>query len=720
MANLNLEVFFEVIDFEKFKIDKENKRTNVTVSFANVYGILTQYNPTDKYFSMRFFTVEHSYGHVKRSKSKILATEMIQKCIKLSGLEREEDIFHSDGVQYYIHPKLFWSFLLWLNIHKFAKAFLTRLFEYDYTKHEIEVSNPRRLTELTEFVEWFGLTVKRRFGSKYISYPSILIQIEDKFHMTHKALENHKRSGEFIKKSISKWEEESGIPSTQSIPASGSNPKKLTLNRYEHPSAVVIYVLNTYPFELISILTDCYSELQKKKEGVKPNFYAIDLNTKIICEINRSFAIGVMDDLEVKFHRPTSYIHARSIAMKVNPVKEKHTTRWFGQEETMAYIEYLNEDMKKSKVIEQITTRIICSLMYDVDKEYTRINNLVIDQIEEHPSWFILGSDFNNSIRGYYFHPSLFINFIRWLDPRKALAYSTAVNVSTYRAGLEDKDIKTITIEEYEKLKQTEVDLQQAKKTIISQDKLLTETITQNSGSIVIDQKNDKFSIRTSPINEPKSKNRVVFPDVYQAQTKIRDVNRIIRSKSADAKLIRENHYSGTFDKSLIPDIQSSLYPENNGNGRISYNFVFNNEEFQKRKISYENNPNPKSAGFYYETLCSRRFNAYLCNDAPESFYRKFGLNKKDNGIDLIDTRNKILYQCKYYHVLQFGSSLQRTIEMLAKIRKIDPFYQVRLIVPSYCKVSSTIIAEFSNSNIIRQDFDEIGRLISTGSTAGP
>lgn len=86
--------------------------------------------------------------------------------------------------------------------------------------------------------------------------------------------------------------------------------------------------------------------------------------------------------------------------------------------------------------------------------------------------------------------------------------------------------------------------------------------------------------------------------------------------------------------------------------------------------------------GFLFESEMSRKYSAFLYKDIPKYILIDFGLNHKDTGIDLVDLKNKILYQCKCYTTtkLTLTDSLKRSLKMLKKFQSIDPDYQLKFL----------------------------------------
>ena len=119
--------------------------------------------------------------------------------------------------------------------------------------------------------------------------------------------------------------------------------------------------------------------------------------------------------------------------------------------------------------------------------------------------------------------------------------------------------------------------------------------------------------------------------------------------------------------------------------------FKFNKKYYKKTIKKYNISKSPQLKGKVFECQMSKKYNAFLWKDLPITFLNKFGFNRKDIGIDLVDTKNKILYQCKYVKDLYYTDSLKRTFNVYDKIKSIDSDYKLYLIVDVSTNIASIV-----------------------------
>ena len=111
-----------------------------------------------------------------------------------------------------------------------------------------------------------------------------------------------------------------------------------------------MYALNIYPLEVISLINSFYTPIDYE--------YEINLSESIVSRINDDFAYAKHDDMIVKFHIPTNYIHIRSTAEALNPEKYHNQDRFWRDKDTIEFIEEITPCVRK-QVERKIHTKTI-------------------------------------------------------------------------------------------------------------------------------------------------------------------------------------------------------------------------------------------------------------------------------------------------------------------------------------------------------------------------
>lgn len=470
--------------------------------------------------------------------------------------------------------------------------------------------------------------------------------------------------------------------------------------------------------------------------------YTIDLNNSITkrCENNR-FAYAIHADMEVKFDTETSYIHAKTSGDLINKAKMENMNRFLKNNDTLEFIKELEENIKNIDIAVPVKMRVTEKHEENNKKMNTIEENIDnTDNIDENDYKIIDENDINendykiiekndikkcyyklihveNEYKGYYFHPDLFLYFIIWLDKKIAIKYIKLLNIIFQNQSLTGKSINKYTDEMVNnlinKINFQENMLQMQMNTITQQ----TETIENQTKTIeeleVIKEKfikanpslgsikilivsDNEIKIQNTSYELLKTKGTLKIYTNYDHKIIYDNIKTIIKDNPTDYIQYIENN------KFYISNTEKAIeLIENIINGR--YELCVSNKNFDEEIKKYRN---PENKGKLYEYQCAKHFNVILWKNVSEVYLKTYNLNKKDVGVDLIDVKNKILYQCKNYNT-RLNMSKLATFERTFKLFKSkDEEWKQILIVNDINKLSSDVINNYKN-NIVEIPYDK-------------
>ena len=225
--------------------------------------------------------------------------------------------------------------------------------------------------------------------------------------------------------------------------------------------------------------------------------------------------------------------------------------------------------------------------------------------------------------------------------------------------------------------------------------------MSKYTGSIKISKVSDVLiKLNAANYNQVVTVNSVVIENIDYPSQVLKDLSKFADECKEISTTKHKDYYEvSDFDKA-VDEISNFIH------GNIKdLTFIFNQQEYDILIHRYLETPTVQIKGKIFELQMSRKYNAFVFSDVPSTFISKFGLNKVDTGIDLVDTKNKILYQCKYSESnLSMNEQLKRTLAMYDKIKQIDDSYTLKLLVNKEMKVSKTVSEKF---DIIKEMFNE-------------
>lgn len=724
---LNLARFYELPDFNAFDTEQKYKALGKEFPIAIYYGIEAAHDDRNR-FLLKYFTTTHTLSKCKRTLEKVRKCDEINKYIREGGF-RFDDMIKEENGFIMVDGRLFWPFLLWLNLYKFAKAYTLMTLKIDFDKTNIPVFQLSRASKTTDNVEWLGLIVTKHHELGYLSYSSTLLQLQQRFLITDKktskicdetkSLQQHKRTGKHVQDSIELW-----------IHASGKEPflmegdlkdKKTDIHsrRYEHPNALLIYVINTYPLEVISLLNDIAEEKDENPD------FQINLSDTMVSKINDDFAYAKHDDMIVKFHIPTNYVHIRSTADVINKNKwEQHQMRFWNNDETIEFITELDDILRKRQNFNYIVKKleiqgcsispkdqeIVVSIMdttkinNDIDetsddsvvnktvisstKQPKNLIQVIYSELNSHPSYFDIHAFASNEFRGRYVHMNLFMFALFWLSKKRSIKYIEMINVLCHKSAILNIKFRELMKKEIDTLNECVSHLQEKNDEL---EKRFLE-INHLNGSLKI--KIEQNRVKLQPENytqrpySTKTREEIVIEDIMNTKEKRDRIFYYVVEGRSDILTLGRNRNNFIINKGFSSeDVVKHIYQILND--VHEYEFKFNEDEYKLREMRFNTLKTPQSYGYLFECEMSKKYHALLYKDLPRSFIINFGLTNKDTGIDLVDVEHKKLYQCKCYKgTLTMNNAIQRSIDILKQFQKKDPEYTLTLIVNEGLNVS--------------------------------
>ena len=600
----------------------------------------------------------------------------------------------------YCTSKIFWAVLFWNDIELFTTTFFKRLFnidlftdliEYKIFKnnkiHNKKLINVKTIVDIdsminfNDFVNNFRLKTDifncNRIKIKDEPYLSILEKIKVNFN---KNSEEYKRNGKrqlfvninvcflclAIKEKLVFW---------YYIYDNFNIEKFNILRNYKHEN-------NKSTVELIKT-NNIDSITPEQKEEFLNADKDIDLRRLLTNKLNDNFGICEMENFKILFHLKTSYIHARYLAKQVNQTKATHLYRYF-------------QDEKTAETIVEFNKKKGCSNFGLTDENDKKLDLVSIDeQLKNNVAYFEL-INVENEFKGYYFHPEFFVDFITWFDRKLGLKYNEFLTTEIYCLSLENKTI----LEEQQKLiEEIRKENEALKQKLIQYDSL--------KDSIKIKQlPNGKYHLSAKSYNQVKTNNSDVIEDLENVKKFNEYIyNNISKNEYDFIKTTDKKHFYTITNIEKVKDLIISLAEEYNKIYDSKDNFKFNEAEYNKRLENYNKTNSPKSKGFLFESLMSKKYNANLWKDKSDEFVKKFNVPNEDVGIDLIDEKNKIVYQCKYVKTICLSEQLKRTLNIFEKIKSIDDSYKLVLLCSNESNLSKTIEMLYKN-NIIKENIE--------------
>jgi len=659
----------------------EHRFVNTNFSIANVHGIEVKYsNFDDTKFEFRSLSMKYAGRRFKIE--------------KLFGLEKYKSFFNEfkltfeNSVQavFYerrytlVSSKLFWLMIHWFNRLLCISTLIRIYFEIDIFKDEVQLEPQEEYKPNVDFITMFGLRAPRDKRDGFICFHelaySMLRRYGEEVTRNQQTLFKSPKLVQdvenFKKQSI--WNDKT-IEETRAVYRSPC--------QWMHPNLALLMLDKLEPIYLLDTLLDFYqmhSLIQYEDEEMNV-YYKIDLNTTLVSHIDENFGYARHDDLLVRFHKGSSYIHAASTAEAIygDTEKMKHfSDRFMSNKDTKDFINELESEIR-------------------ANTEFDKTNEIE-SQLNEHPSWFILEQAGRKyELRGYFLHPELFMLFVFWLSKKRAIRYIRMINIMCNRAA-----IRNITINQklQAEAKRRELEAKEFRKSIKELNHEIKAREIAETGSIIVSQTERGIKLYYSTINEPDAKDRIVYRDIYHPKETLERLNKELANS---LQRIQKSLYGGNIEENrneIEVAIEKSIIKTE------TEEFIFNENEYQKRLQRYEADASDSARGYLYESVCSRNLKIPLYSDMNDAWFYKFGLSKKDPGIDLVDAKNKVVYQCKYYAELKPSQSLDRTKSAYMKIRAIDNSYTLKLIVPEACRIHSRVISLFGELNIIRMELE--------------
>lgn len=419
--------------------------------------------------------------------------------------------------------------------------------------------------------------------------------------------------------------------------------------------------------------------------------FSINLNDFKTKDINDDFAFASVNGYEFKFHIPTNYINIAYTAKTIDEIKwDMNSHRFWQADKTNRILKLLSNDIinsldiddetKKSR-IQKVNENILIPSTCDKTKS-------VEEQLQEHPTFIVFNNTFSNETRGCYVHPDLFIFALMWMKNNIGIQIA---NIFTRMNPELSKNNEYVSKLEYE-INDLDKQIKELEIKKIELETKLQETNSLN-GSIKLSFSDNELKLHHENYNQVQGVKDFVIQNIFNSKSKRDKIYYFVKERLSNVLEIgrNRNHYliKHGFDKEhIINHVQTILI------SKSFEPFQFNINEYILRLTRYKIDKSIQSYGFLFESEMSRKYNAFLYKDIPKHILIDFGLTHKDTGIDLVDLKNKILYQCKCYTTtkLSISDSIQRSLKMLKKFQSIDPDYQLKFLFNEGIDVNQDVL----------------------------
>lgn len=664
---------FQEINFNDYIIEKSYKNKQLKYAIYNQIEVL--FNPElPTYFMFRDFSLRNT--GTKYKIRMFFKRDLYKDILKDNNFTYENSVLLYNGM-YLVSSKLLWIILHWCNRNEFINYFYTFITSKSIYHDIIKPTIIKQINNKTFEINYFGIITNSCIENSYVSLPECkkYLQREYKLKETNYY---YTKSNPKISKSFQNFKDKCLWKNEDLISVMFLCKQGQT---YIHPNLMIYYLDKYKPFEFWNTFISYYEIEMKLKEELASNksIYKLNPNNSLIKQINNEFVEIKIDKIYLLIHKKTSYIQTSGTSNVLNKQKYNHIDRWMMNNETLDFIKDLEHVLPKTSECDEIN-----------------------EQFHLHPSYFKL-TDVEPGFNGYYLHPELFMYFVIWLSKKEALKYIKTINILYQKSNIDDTTNNKYLNEEIYRLK---IILAEKEHKIHELEKTISKITCKDNGSVKIKIINRKsVKLQYDNYNQVETKNSIVIRNVKDSKFKCKELydfiheNNIEYIKTSDCRNIYE-----ITDSTKINDAITFFnnFISNNENFNTDYSFNFNNEKYIELIKKYEIDNSPRLRGFLYELEASKFFNAFLYHDLPKSFLNKFKLNNVDKGIDLINIRDKVCYQCKCYKCkISLTESLQRTLNLYEKIHSIDNEFKLVLLVNDINLVSDDVLDLFNVQEMI-------------------
>lgn len=483
----------------------------------------------------------------------------------------------------------------------------------------------------------------------------------------------------------------------------------ITKTEFIHPVLLFYTIEKMAPFKFRELIDSYIKNKVSLDECDELMNFKIDFNNNITrrCK-NPRFAYAIHGDDEIKFDTETSYIHARTTADIINPKKSKHIDDFFKLNETQEFLLELEQSLNKKNNIDSQSLN-----EKSFDNKYWKSDNNI-------KSFYIL-KYIELEYRGYYFHPDLFLFFLMWLSKSRTLKYIKILNIIMHKNAIENKSIEKYInniIKELEnKIKNMQNNIEEYKQLLVVKDEIIVKknNVIEKQEELIVEKDItiDNLKTKLIEITPPNGSVSITILDENEGRAKILHTNYpqikrentmyIITDINHEKIYKKINAFISDFPTEYIRNEKNNKYYITDKQKALQYIYdiiddkipiTYNNSNLESNIEKYNDNK-PKQ----YEYLSALKFNAIPWNNLPYSFLTKYGLNKKDIGIDLIEPINKIAYQCKYYvskyTKINITKNLDTFIRTVNIFKTYDTEWKSFLIVAYKDKCSNDVLNTF-------------------------
>lgn len=734
----------DIIDFNKF-YKKDDKYENYAI--AEIFNREIIYNKNTLYFIFSKTNLSFNIKDIKsvNSKSFLINPEVKKFLDNHSSEELVKKEFYYNKATIFLHPKMFPFVLYYSNKPLFYEYIHKTLTGKNYIEDMIEFNKyfKSNFDDNISLSNYLGIDMYYEHKSDFIAFQSL--------YNAYNKITGLNKSNLYNSKKLDKLKTIDVIEQIKLIEANiiGYNTKDIVItdeifNKYyikipfKGAQSYFIHQKLIYPIlcsfgleEFLNCITD-YFELEKRILDVKSQIfspkYSIKLVDSLIININDVYALTEHGEIPLLFNKGTNYFNANYTAELLNSSKNKNLQRFFEKEDTKEFIKILTKELEESgdKSLPYYKENANPKRMQEMQQLENYFNNKILNDnvnklLLKYPSINI-----NNVLiwkkiysGGYYLHVDMFLLFIFWIDSIKAIEFSRLLNVILQRNNILHNTNEFLMQKEYYLLKKT-IESQAQSQKIIEENftNIIFNISSKNTSLSIQNEELEKVikGLRNTPIahNKGDIKFRYLEENIFSAYA--RNYKLPLENKTKDfcftsyyskELLIIFSKYIKQFPQDYVEIINKNKFKISNIekvknllNDLLTGNVIINEknwclyEEIEKHKqLSNINNKNGKLLEDYVALIDT---NNILWKCLSIVWKSNFGLPDQDIGVDLVNIKEKKIFQCKNYINSKLRlSDLSTTLRTYDIIREFDSEYKLVLVVNDNTIIDDLIPSSF-------------------------
>lgn len=733
--------YIKPIDFDSYNHfdDTQNKG----FAFSNIFNYNFIYNKDDNFFYFAKMNVDLNMKNIKNANVRnFLISPEVKKYLNTHTDEKLLNYmtYNKRNHCLFISPKLFALALLYTNKTLFCE-YVYYSYNNKYYTDDIINFNDTFITDFNEkisYSKYFNIEIFYHNETNFIALQNFYDKYCLKYNINNtdngirKISKSHKLNTSYIQDMIRYLEfKKIGLPAQLIELTKDICEKYWYKTNFNGNNTYFIHQKLLFPFLLslsvekfLLFLHDNYDKNCNSSELVSMNIFK-DIK---IDHINENFDIIYANEIPLLLNIHTKYVNANIIAELLNSNKSNNTQRFFEKIETKKYIKFLLEKFGETPYCKESATPKKMQEMQKLENYFNdNISNEIINRLLN--KYSTITKD-NISIwkkiysGGYYISLELSILFVIWINPVSAMNYIKFIKEHTI-ININDK----ILLKERNKLLES-IKLLENESNMLNEtySELIFNISSKNTSLSIQNEELEKVikGLRNTPIahNKGDIKFRYLEENIFSAYA--RNYKLPLENKTKDfcftsyyskELLIIFSKYIKQFPQEYVEIINKNKFKISNIekvkkllNDLLTGNVIVDEknwclyDEIEKHKqLSNINNKNGKLLEDYVALIDT---NNILWECLSIVWKSNFGLPDQDIGVDLVNIKEKKIFQCKNYINSKLRlSDLSTTLRTYDIIREFDSEYKLVLVVNENTIIDDLIPSSFE---ILRIDSDFI------------